>query len=376
MVCAVMGGVGAGLDGLRNVQTPRRPTRFVTAKELTLRRHDQPGTDPAHERGGHHSLLFSMKNPLRVLFALFALALLLPLTVSAAAAKKVLVFTKSSGFEHDAIKTDGKPGHGYAFRVLREYGAKHDVEFVESKDGTRFSPEYLAQFDAFVFYTTGDLTVAKSDPRGDGLPPMTSAGKAALLAAVAGGKGFVGIHSAADTFHSFGRNDHVPERFDDDGPNADPYIKMLGGEFIRHGAQQKSRLAVVDPKFAGVAALKDEVTLMEEWYSLKNFAPDLHVLLVQDTAGMKGDEYQRPPYPSTWVRPHGKGRVFYTNLGHREDVWDNPLFQSVLFGGLEWALRRVDADVSPNLAKVAPQANTLPKYVAPPAAAPAKATVK
>ncbi len=277
--------------------------------------------------------------------------------------KRVLVFSKSSGFEHDAIKTDGAKDHGYAFRVLRDYGAKHQIEFVESKDGTLFTPEYLASFDAFFFYASGDLTMAKSDPRGDGLPPMTPAGKAALLAAVAGGKGFVGVHSAADTFHTLGRNDHIPERFDDDSAQADPYIKMLGGEFIRHGAQQKARVTVADAKFPGMASVPAEFTLHEEWYSLKNFAPDLHVLLVLDPAGMTGGEYQRAPYPSTWVRRDGKGRVFYSNMGHREDVWDNPIFQSVVFGGLEWALHRVNADVTPNLAQVAPQAGVLPKYV-------------
>jgi type 1 glutamine amidotransferase len=52
--------------------------------------------------------------------------------------------------------------------------------------------------------------------------------------------------------------------------------------------------------------------------------------------------------------------VFYTALGHREDVWENPIFQSILLGGIDWALRRVDADISPNLAQAAPQATTLP----------------
>ena len=216
---------------------------------------------------------------LRILTLCAGLALGASATLAAEPAmKKVLVFTKSSGFIHDAIKNDGLKGHGYAFRVLDALGAKHHIEFVFSKDGSLFTPEYLAQFDAFFFYTTGDLTVPKSDPRGDGLPPMTAAGKAALLAAVAGGKGFVGSHSASDTFHSFGRNGAVPERFDSDGAQADDYIKMLGGEFIRHGAQQKSHLRVVDAAFPGVSAVPADYAPVEEWYSLKNFAADLHVL--------------------------------------------------------------------------------------------------
>jgi uncharacterized protein len=285
---------------------------------------------------------------------------------TAAGRKRVLFFSKSSGFEHDAIKLvmkDGRPG--YAFPVLDELGRRLNIDFVFSKDAWRITPDYLAGFDAYLFYTSGDLTQARSDPRGDGLPPMTPAGKAALLAAVAGGKGFLGLHSASDSFHSGGRNGHVPERWLDDGAAADDYIKMLGGEFIRHGKQQVARLTVADPQFPGVAAVPADWTLMEEWYSLKNFAPDLHVLLVQETAGMEGADYQRPPYPSTWVRRHGQGRVFYSSLGHREDVWANPIFQALLAGGLEWALGRVEADVTPNLATAAPGATTLPIYVPP-----------
>lgn len=311
-----------------------------------------------------------MKSPICFAGALIAGLLLSCQTAvvaaEAVAPKKILFFSKSSGFEHDAIKTYGEPKFGYAFPVLKELGAKHNIEFTFSKDGSLFTAEYLAQFDAYFFYTTGDLTKVKSDPRGDSNPPMTSAGKAALLAAVAGGKGFLGTHSATDSFHSFGRNTHVPERFLDDGDQADDYVKMIGGEFIRHGAQQKSRLIVADGKFPGMAAMPADWTPMEEWYSLKNFAPNLHVLLVQDTAGMKGAEYQRAPYPSTWIRMHGKGRVFYTSLGHRDDIWNHPAFKELLAGALNWSLGRVETDVTPNLAQAAPKANVLPIYEAPP----------
>ncbi len=87
---------------------------------------------------------------------------------------------------------------------------------------------------------------------------------------------------------------------------------------------------------------------------------------------MKGPDYARPPFPSTWVRMQGKGRVFYTTMGHREDMWDNPVFQSVLEGGIDWALKRVDADITPNLTQAAPQANVLQVYVPPAPKAPAK----
>lgn len=308
-----------------------------------------------------------MKPLLRILSTLALLAvMLIPAVRAAEAKKKVLFFSKSSGFEHDAIKTLDNPKFGYAFRVLKELGAKHDIDFTFSKDGSLFSKEYLAQFDAIFFYTTGDLTLAKNSPtQGDGNPPMTVAGKAALLEAVADGKGFVATHSAADTFHTPANKDHGPARYESEGANADAYTRMLGGSFIKHDAQQKGHQIVVDQAFPGVAAVPADFGPNEEWYSLKNFAPDLHVILVQDTATMDGPSYQRAVYPATWARMHGKGRVFYTSMGHREDVWTNPVFQDVLMGGLNWALRRVDANVAPNIDKVTPQANVLPKFVEP-----------
>jgi len=115
-------------------------------------------------------------------------------------------------------------------------------------------------------------------------------------------------------------------------------------------------MKIVSPKFPGMDGLGESFKLHEEWYAMKEFPRDLHVILVQETAGMKGGCYQRPPFPSTWARMQGKGRVFYTALGHREDIWTNPLVQQIILGGLAWALGNADADVAPNVEKVTPEA--------------------
>ncbi|MCX7701292.1 MAG: ThuA domain-containing protein [Gemmataceae bacterium] len=263
--------------------------------------------------------------------------------------RKLLVFTRSAGFEHSVVKL-GPDGTCLVDRIFKKLGAEHGFDVHCTKDGRIFLPETLKQFDAIFFYTTEDLT----REGGDKQPPMPPEGKQALLDFVASGKGFVGAHCASDTFHSAERGwkNNPPEQ-------QDPYIRMLGGEFVRHGEQQKAWMRVVSPNFPGLQSVKD-FQLFEEWYSLKNFAPDLHVILVQDTQGMKNLDYQRPNFPATWARMHQKGRVFYTSMGHREDVWENPLFQQILLGGLSWAFGNVDADVTPNLEKVAPQAYVLP----------------
>jgi hypothetical protein len=279
---------------------------------------------------------------------------------NANAPKKILFFSKSSGFEHPMIKEEnGQPSK--AQKILEELGAKNNIEFTFTKDGSLFTPENLAKYDAFFFYTTGDLT----EPGSDKNPPMSKEQKAAFLDAIAHGKGFIGTHSASDTFHSPGGKEHGPARYKDDGANADPYIKMLGGEFIIHGSQQRAHQIVVDKNFPGMSAVPDDFGPLEEWYSLKDFAPNLHVLLMQDTShmdksGNNRHAYDRPNYPSTWAHMYGKGRVFYTSMGHRDDIWTNPVFQQVLVGGMDWALGRVKADVKPNIQKVAPEAGVLP----------------
>jgi uncharacterized protein len=262
----------------------------------------------------------------------------------------VLFFTRSAGFQHSVITRKKPEELSWAENILTQLGNWHGFDVTCTKDGRIFLPEELEKFDAIFFYTTGNLTNEKSL---DGAPPMSPSGKKALLDAVAAGKGFLASHCGSDTFHSPGKGDQhqSPDQMD-------PYIAMLGGEFIVHGAQQKAQMRIVSPHFPGAKDIRD-FALFEEWYALKNFAPDLHVILAQSTEGMKGKMYERPAFPATWARMHGQGRVFYTSMGHREDVWTNPLFHQVLLGGLAWALKRVEVDITPNMDKVTPHARDL-----------------
>jgi type 1 glutamine amidotransferase len=258
-------------------------------------------------------------------------------------AKKVLFFTKSSGFQHSVItRKDGQLSH--AERILTDLGKEHGFEVVCSKDGRLFDPDKIGEWDAFAFETTGDLTTPGQHKDGE---PMSADGKKAFLDAIAGGKGFIGMHCATDTFHS--KKDEI-----------DPYIKMIGGEFIVHGAQQKAKLVVSNPEFPGARGFGSNFELLDEWYAQKNLADDLHVVIFHDTQGMTGPMYQRPNFPETWARMHNKGRVFYTSMGHREDVWANPLYQGLLVGALGWVTGKTDVSVEPNVSKVTPGYRTIP----------------
>ena len=261
--------------------------------------------------------------------------------------QKVLYFTRSAGFEHSVVHREGDQ-LSHSEKVLTEMGQRAGFEVECTKDGRVFDGD-LGPYDVIAFYTSGDLT----KPDQQNTPPMTPEGKQKLLDAIAAGKGFVAFHAANDSFHSKGPANETQTE-------VDPYIAMLGGEFITHGAQQEASLIIVS-RFPGAGDLgcAEGISFTEEWYALKNFAKDLHVILVQETQYMQGDCYQRPDFPSTWARRHGKGRVFYTSLGHREDIWTNPYFQTIVLGGFAWTLGNVEADVTPNIDKVTPQANQL-----------------
>lgn len=291
--------------------------------------------------------------------------------------KKVLFLTKSSGFQHSAIqrKADAPDKPSHAEQQLMDLGAKHGFDVTVTKDADVFNdPKTYETYQVIAFYTTLDLTkpsdkyTTKKGPDGKNVPdklihtekPMSAEGKAMFLKAIEDGKvGFIGFHSASDTFHSRKQEMVRPADAKDE---VDPYIQMIGGEFKGHGSQQKSLMRMTGATFPGLENLKD-YEMVEEWYNLYNLAPDMHVILVQQTDTMKVDprtnqrerDYQRPPYPATWAKKWGKGRVFYTSMGHREDVWTNPVFQQVTVAGLNWVSGKTQFEPTPNMNQVAPQ---------------------
>ena len=256
---------------------------------------------------------------------------------------RVLYFTRNVGFYHSVVVRSGDE-LSHSERILVELGQQHGFDVHCTKDGRVFDGD-LDAYDAIVFYTNGDLT----QPNPQNEPPMTAEGKQRLLDAIAAGKSFVGLHSTCNSWRTPGPANQPNEKID-------PFLEMLGAEFVAHGPQQKAVMRITSPDFPGLQGLDESFALLEEWYAMKNFARDLHVILVQETDGMQGDCYQRPPFPSTWARMHGEGRVYFNSMAHREDVWETDPFQQILLGGMAWALGKVDADVRPNIQQVTPDA--------------------
>lgn len=267
-----------------------------------------------------------------------------------AAKKKVLYFSLSQGFEHDPVKlVDGGPSISDV--ALTQLGQKRDFEVVCTKDGSVFDGD-LNPYDAILFYTSGNLL---HDPKDTPGKKMSEAGRDKLFGAIRSGKGFVAFHSGNDTWRSGGDN------FVNDPPEKiNPYIKILGGEFTSHGPQQEADLILPQPSdFPWLKTRGEKFRYWDEWYAFKNFASDLRVLAVIDTAGMKGDQYKRPPFPMIWARMEEKGRVLYSGLGHRNEFWQDENMMELVGDLLEWPLGRREIDLTPNMKDVAPGATTL-----------------
>jgi uncharacterized protein len=284
--------------------------------------------------------------------AVVSASLVVPEVQRAVGKKSVLVFTKSSGFEHDVVKMrGGKPS--IVDNAVTELGKKYGFDVNASKDGRIFDSSDFHKYDAALFFTTGDLTTVGTDKN----PPMSPQGKQALLDAIRGGLGFVGVHAASDTFHTPPDTEDHANRYIAHGENSDPYLRMLGGEFIIHGNTprlQTTNIIVNDPQFPGLERVASPVSFADEWYSLKDFRSDLHVILTLDTKGMKGEPYQRAPYPMTWARMEGKGRVFFTAIGDRPENWSTPFFLNLLGGGIRWSIGDLSVSVNENLIQAAP----------------------
>jgi type 1 glutamine amidotransferase len=285
-------------------------------------------------------------------------ALAVPADLLGAGKKSVLVFTKSSGFEHDVVKEiDGRPS--IVENAVISLGNKYGFDVTATKDGRVFDTKDFYQYAAVLFFTTGDLTKGGTDKN----PAMSAEGKRALLEGLRRGLGFVGVHAASDTFHTQPDPTDGSNRYIAHGEQSDPYLSMLGGEFITHGDKprlQTANVVVNDPNFPGLEGVSSPFRFNEEWYSLKDFRTDMHVILTLDTKGMSGKPYERPPYPMTWARLEDKGRVFYTAIGDRPENWSSPVFLNLLGGGIRWTIGNAPASLTRNLTQVAPGYSVIP----------------
>lgn len=212
---------------------------------------------------------------------------------------RVLVFSATKGYRHGSIR------EGVA--AIKKLGDKNGFSMDASEDPKLFNADNLKKYKTIVFLnTTGSF--------------FNEHQKQALQDFVTNGGGFVGIHSATDTFY--------------DWPW---YGKMIGGYFKSHPKVQTATLKVVNKNHPATAELPAIWQRRDEWYNFKSLNSNIEVLITIDESSYQGGE-NGEPHPVSWYHHMEKGRVFYTALGHTADSYAEELFLEHLWGGLKWAL--------------------------------------
>ncbi|MBV9563200.1 MAG: ThuA domain-containing protein [Bradyrhizobium sp.] len=222
--------------------------------------------------------------------------------------ERVLYFTRSAGYRHDVIPLSA----AVLTRLGRDSGA---FEIVTTEDVAEFSADKLQRYAAVMFYTTGEI-------------PMSDVQKTALLDFVRAGRGFLGVHSATDTFYGW------PD-----------YLDLIGGAFNSHPWHQPVTIEVADTADPLVSFLGNSFQLNDEIYQISDFDyRGSHVLLRLDERSVdlgKPDVRRRfYGWPLAWKRSFGEGRVFYSALGHEASVWQDPRYQRLLANAILWSTRR------------------------------------
>lgn len=248
-----------------------------------------------------------MRTPRHVLLlaGVLAIALLSP-ALAEPPRDRILYLTHAAGYRHDVLPLSEE--------VLKALGERSGAFAVTAtEDVSALAPREIRRYGAVVFFTTGEL------------PTKDGEGKA-LLDFVRSGRGFVGIHSATDTFYLW-----------------PAYRDLIGGYFNNHPWHQSVRVTVADPANPLVAFLGRSFDIADEIYQISDFDDrDSHVLLRLDPASvdLANPEVHRRFYgwPLAWTRRYGRGRVFYVALGHDEAVWRDPRYQQLLLNAILWSL--------------------------------------
>ena len=267
-----------------------------------------------------------MANSLRTLRHLAIPVLLLTVAGTTAAQRqepRVLVFSKTAGYRHSSIET--------GIAAVQKLGRENGFAVEATEDATVFSERNLKRFRAVVFLnTTGDVLNA---PQQDAFERYIQAGG-----------GWVGIHSAADTEYEW------------------PWYGRLAGAYFESHPNnpnvRKGTFRVLDKSHPATRGFPDWWEREDEFYNFKSIDRDIRVLIVIDETTYEGGT-NGAHHPMSWYHDYDGGRAFYTNMGHTEATFSEPLFLRHLLGGLRYAI----GTDSLNFGRVRPEENRFSKVV-------------
>lgn len=262
-------------------------------------------------------------------FCLMSVFILMAPSISQAEKGKtrILMLTQSKGYMHGSVKR-GQAELAPAEVAMVQLGKQSGLFTVDcTQDAAAdFTKENLKNYDIVMFYTTGMLPIKEADMQyflNDWLKQK--------------GHGFIGFHSATDTYKSY-----------------KPYWDMIGGSFNGHpwNANNTVTITVHNTEHPAMKPFGKEFQFKDEIYQYKNWQPEkVHVLM---SLNMEKSNPKRPyQVPVAWAKEWGQGKVFVNNLGHNPQTWANPMFQKSVIGAIKWIRGDTPAPVpvNPELSK-------------------------
>jgi type 1 glutamine amidotransferase len=216
-------------------------------------------------------------------------------------APRVLVFSRTKGFHHASIPV--------GIAAVQKLGAENNFIVDTTTDASFFTKKHLKQYAAVIFLsTTGDV--------------LNDEQQEAFRKYIHSGKGFVGVHAATDTEY--------------DWPW---YNQLVGAYFKSHPKQQEAVLTIVDPADPSTSHLPVKWKRFDEWYNFKSIQNGLHVLMTIDEKSYTGGE-NGDVHPMAWYHEFDGGRAFYTELGHTDESYADPLYLKHLLAGIQYAINK------------------------------------
>ena len=212
---------------------------------------------------------------------------------------KVLIFSKTNGYRHESIEA--------GIAAIKKLGTENNFSVDATEDSLDINDKKLSAYQAIIFLSTTMKVLGEQEEK-------------ALQNFIHKGGGFVGIHAATDCEY-----------------NWPWYIKMIGASFESHPSQQMAKLVVVNKDHIATKHLPSVWERKDEWYNFKNMNPEVKVLIKIDETSYQGGKNGNN-HPMAWYHEFEGGRVFYTELGHTKESYEEPDFLQHVLGGIKYAV--------------------------------------
>jgi type 1 glutamine amidotransferase len=211
----------------------------------------------------------------------------------------VLIFSKTNGYHHQSIPA--------GIAAIKKLGAENNFDVDVTEDSTWFNDATLKKYAAIIFLSTTGKIFG---------PDQENAFKQYIH----NGGGYVGIHAATDCEYKW------------------PWYGELAGAYFKsHPSQQKAKLMVVNKNHPSTKSLPDVWERFDEWYNFNNLNPNVIVLIKIDEHSYTGGE-NGANHPMAWYHDFEGGRAFYTELGHTDESYSDPMYLNHILGGIQYAI--------------------------------------